>query len=237
VVRGPAALLGVVGVNLAYVLVAPSLPELHPPELSAAVSCTVGLVLVLAIVVGLVAMADARWALIPAVAGAGLIVAALDANSVAAAATPFEAALVACLGIAFAVVFDAPALALALPLFVAAIDIAQAYAGGSPGVFTLSTTKPGDALVLELPDWGTGLAAARLSVAHVVFFAAFAAYARRLALRERAAEVGMLCSLLVAIGCQVFLDVELPVLALIAVGYLLPNVDRFRPLFAQARGG
>jgi hypothetical protein len=237
VVRGPAALLALVGGVLAYVLVAPSLPELHPPELSAVVSCTVGLVLVLAIVIGLVAIADARLALIPAVAGAGLIVAALDANGVGVAATPFEAALVACLGIAFAVIFDAPALALALPLFVAAIDVAQSYAGGSPGLFTLSTTKPGDALALELPDWGTGLAAARLSVAHVVFFAAFAAYARRLALRERAAELGMLCGLLVAVGCQVFLDTELPALALIAAGYMLPNLDRFRPLFARGSSG
>jgi hypothetical protein len=167
------------------------------------------------------------------VAGALLIVAALDANGVAAAATPFEAALVACVGIAFAVIFDAPALALALPLFVAAIDIAQAAAGGSAGLFTLSTTKPGDALALELPDWGTGLVAARLSVAHVVFFAAFAAYARRLPLRERAAEIGMLFGLLVAVGVQIFLDTDLPALALIAAGFLIPNVDRFRPLFAK----
>ena len=89
-------------------------------------------------------------------------------------------------------VFDAPALAVALPLFLAVIDIAQALGGGSAGLFTLSTSKPGDALTLELPDWGTGLAAARLSATDVVFLGAFAAYARRLGLRERAAEVGML---------------------------------------------
>ena len=86
-VRGPAALLAVVGAALAYVLVAPKLPELHPPELSALVACGIGLTFVVAIVAGLVAVADAPLALAPALAGAGLIVAALDVNDAAAAAT------------------------------------------------------------------------------------------------------------------------------------------------------
>jgi hypothetical protein len=237
VVRGPAALLAVVGAALAYVLVAPELPELHPPELSALVACGVGLTFVVAIVAGLVAMADTPVALAPALIGAGLLVAVLDVNEVAAAATPFEAILFACAGIAFAVVLDTPGLAIALPLFVAVIDIVQARSGGAAGLFTLSTPRPGDALTLELPDWGTGLAAARLSVPDVVFLAAFAAYARRLGLRERAAEVGMLLALLVAVASEVLLDSELPTVALIAVGYLIPNVDRVGSLFARAPEG
>ena len=232
-VRGPAALLAVVGVALAYFLVAPELPKLHPPELSALVACTVGLTLIVAIVAGLAAMADSPIALFPAVAGAALLVAALDANDVGAAATPFEAILLCCLGIAFAVVFDVPALAVALPLFLAVIDIVQAQGGGSAGLFTLSTSKPGDALTLELPDWGTGLAAARLSAPDVVFLGAFAAYARRLGLRERAAEAGMLVGLLAAVASEVLLDSELPTIALMAVGYLAPNVDRVGALFAR----
>ena len=83
-------------------------------------------------------------------------------------------------------------------MFLAVIDIAQARAGGSAGLFTLSVAKPGDALTLELPDWGTGLAAARLGAPDIVFLGAFAAYARRMGLRERAAELGMLVGLLVA---------------------------------------
>ena len=233
-VRGPAALLAVVGAALAYFLVAPELPQLHPPELSALVACTVGLTLVVAIVAGLAAMADAPLTLYPAVIGAGLLVAALDANDVGAAATPFEAILLCSLGIAFAVVFDAPALAVALPLFLAVIDIVQAQGSGSAGLFTLSTSKPGDALTLELPDWGTGLAAARLSAPDVVFLGAFAAYARRLGLRERAAEVGMLLGLLAAVASEVLLETELPTIALMAVGYLAPNVDRIGALFARA---
>ena len=236
-VRGPAALLAVVGAALAYVLVAPKLPELHPPELSALVACGIGLTFVVAIVAGLVAVADAPLALAPALAGAGLIVAALDVNDAAAAATPFEAVLFGCLGVAFAVVFDTPGLAIALPLFVAVIDIVQARTGGSAGLFTLTTSRPGDLLTLELPDWGTGLAAARLSVPDIAFLAAFAAYARRLGLRERAAELGMLLGLLAAVAGEVLLDSELPTVALIAVGYLIPNVDRIGSLFARAPEG
>jgi hypothetical protein len=237
VVRGPAALLGLLAAALVYALVAPSLPELRPRELSVLVACAVGLVFVVGVVAGLAAVADSPIALVPAVAGAALLVAALDANGVAAAATPFEVALFGCLGMAFAILLDAPALAVALPLFVGGIDVIQAATGGSAGLFTLSTTSPGDALTLELPDWGTGLAAARLSVADVVFLAAFAAYARRLGLRERAAEAGMLVGLLAAAAAEVLFATDLPALGLIAAGYLLVNVDRFGPLFARASEG
>jgi hypothetical protein len=197
------------------------------------VASTIGLTFVVAIVAGMAAMADSPFTLLPAVLGAGLLVAALDANGVAAAATPFEVVLLCSLGIAFAVVFDVPALAVALPLFLGAIDVAQAVGGGSAGLFTLSTSKPGDVLTLDLPDWGTGLAAARLSATDVVFLGVFAAYARRLGLRERAAEVGMLLGLLVAVASEVLLDTQLPTIALMAAGYLVPNVDRLAALFAR----
>jgi hypothetical protein len=74
-------------------------------------------------------------------------------------------------------------------------------------------------------------------VPDIVFVAAFAAYARRLGMRERAAEVGMFLGLLAAVASEVLLDTELPTLALIAVGYLAPNVDRISSLFARAPEG
>jgi hypothetical protein len=237
VVRGPAALLAVLGAAFAYVLVAPQLPQLHPRELSALVACGVGLAFVVAIVSGLVAVADAPVVLVPALAGAGLIVAALEAGDAAAAATPAEAVLYGCAGIAFAVVLDAPALAIALPAFVAAIDIAQALGGGHAGVFALSTPRPGDALSLDLPAWGTGLSAARLGVPDLVFLGALAAYARRLAMRERAAEVGMFAGLLAAAASEVLFDAQLPTIALLAAGYLVANIDRLGALSASPREG
>jgi hypothetical protein len=237
VVRGPAALLAVLGAAFAYVLVAPQLPQLHPRDLSALVACLVGLALVVALVSGLVAVADAPIVLVPALAGAGLLAAALEAGDAAAAATPVEAALYGSAGIAFAVVFDAPALAIALPAFVAAIDVAQALGGGHAGLFALTTSRPGDALALDLPDWGTGLAAARLGVPDMVFLGALAAYARRLGMRERAAELGMFAGLAAAAVCEVLLDAQLPTVALIALGYLAPNVDRVGALLRLPREG
>jgi hypothetical protein len=237
VVRGPAAVLALLGAALAYVLVAPSLPQLHPPELSALVGCAIGLALIVAIVAGLVPVADAPLALAMGAAGAALIVAALDINGVAGAATPFEAVLFACAGIAFVVALDVPLLAVALPAFVAAIDVAQALGGGQAAVFMLSTPKPGDLLTLELPDWGTGLAAARLGAADVVFLAVFAAYAHRLRLRERATAASMLAALLAGAAAEVLLDARLPTIALLAAAYLVVNADRLRALFGTAREG
>ena len=92
-------------------------------------------------------------------------------------------------------------------------------------------------LTLELPDWGTGLAAARLNATDVLVLGAFAAYARRLGLRERAAEVGMLLGLLIAAASEVLFDTQLPTIALMAAGYLVPNLDRVRPLFARPAEG
>ena len=43
----------------------------------------------------------------------------------------------------------------------------------------------------------------------------------------------MLVGLLVAVASEVLLDSELPTIALMAVGYLAPNVDRLGALFAR----
>ena len=129
----------------------------------------------------------------PAVLGALLLVGALSAADAGAVATPVEAILCGCLGIAFAVVLDVPALAVALPLFVAARRRhrpgrrrarARCWRGDLPAA--------GDPLTLELPAWGGGPAVVHVSVADVVFLAAYAAYAQRFALRVVASSVAML---------------------------------------------
>ncbi len=184
------------------------------------------------------AVADAPLVLVPALLGAGLVVAALEAADAGAAATPFEALLFGCLGVGFAVLFASPALAVALALFVGTLDLAGALAGGPDGLVTTTTTRGGDALALELPDWGTGLVAVRLGVADVVFLAAFATLARRgRALRERAAVAAMLAALLAAVVAEALWDVSLPPLALLAAAYLATNADRLGGLFAPADEG
>ncbi len=92
----------------------------------------------------------------------------------------------------------------------------------------------GDPLTLELPAWGGGLPAARVSAADVIFLAAFAAYAHRFGLRPRATIAGMLAGFVLALVLSVVLDRDVPALPLVAAGYLLPNVDRLRGLFHRA---
>ena len=101
-----------------------------------------------------------------------------------------------------------------------AIDVVQRSEAARRGFHAVDLASPATCSRLDLPDWGTGLAAARLSATDVLFLGAFAAYARRLGLRERAAEFGMLLGLLVAVASEVLLDMQLPTIALMAAGYL-----------------
>ena len=88
VVRGPAAVLmrlpTLLTAGLAYMLAAPALPVLHPDELAALIACAIGIGVVVAIVAGLVAASDLRFALGLALLGAALIAAGLNAAGVAA---------------------------------------------------------------------------------------------------------------------------------------------------------
>ena len=182
-------------------------------------------------------MADSPLALVPAVLGAALLVAALDAADVGAAATPFEAMLFGCLGIAFAVVLRRAGAGRRA----AALRRRHRHRAGARRrvgrPLALSTSKPGDALTLELPDWGTGLAAARLGRRRRRLPRRLRGLRAALGPAQRAAAVGMLLGLLAAVASEVLLDSELPTLALMAVGYLAPNVDRLRALFARPADG
>jgi hypothetical protein len=234
-VRGPAALLGLLALSLGYFLLAPALPVLHPQDLGTLVASAIGIAAVVAVVAGLVATADVRLAAGLALLGAGLIAAALDVAGVASAATPFEAVAYGCAGVAFALIFDVPLLALALPLFVAGVDVITSSGGAHGATFGLTLSRGGDALGLELPAWGLkGLAVGRIGIAEVVFIAAYATYARQTVLRERAGEIGMGIALLGAAAVEVLADTRLPTLALIGAGFLLPNLDRIGRLAATS---
>jgi peptidoglycan/LPS O-acetylase OafA/YrhL len=102
VVRGAAALLGLALGALAYFLVAPSLPALHSLDAAIAVAATVGLGFVVALAAAPGPAVAAPFSLVPLVLGAALLVAVLDAARAGAAASPFEALLFGCAGVAFA---------------------------------------------------------------------------------------------------------------------------------------
>jgi hypothetical protein len=237
VVRGAAALLGLALGALAYFLIAPALPAFHSLDVAIAVAATAGLALAVALAAAPAPAVHAPFTLAPAVLGAGLLVAALDAARAGAAASPFEALLLGCAGVAFAALLDAPALALALPLFVAAIDLSGAV-GAAPGaLLSPDAARPGDPLTVELPGWGGGLPAARLTTPELVFLAAYAGYAHLFDLRRRASVIAMLAALVATVGLGLALDRRVPALALMSGAFLAVNADRLARLFASPREG
>ena len=87
-VRGPAALLAVALGALAYFLIAPSLPAPQSLDVAIARAATAGLGFAVALAAGPAAAVTAPFSLVPAVVGAVLLVAVLDAARAGAAASP-----------------------------------------------------------------------------------------------------------------------------------------------------
>jgi len=188
--------------------------------------------------VGILAVAAATLALLPArgtvagpllvALGAGLIVAGLNAAGVGAGANAFEALLAAAVGLILARVLGAPAVAVIVPVFVAAIDLYSVLTGPARRLLD-SGGSAVDALSFVLPAWGGGLAG-RLGVSDAIFLAMFAAWAWRFGLRRRATVAAMVGGLVAALWLSVALDTAIPALPLLVAGYLLPNGDRLLDL-------
>ena len=167
--------------------------------------------------------------------GSFLLVLVLNVADAGAAATPIESIAYASAGALFAIGLLTPALALALPVFVAGIDLLSTFAGGpSELLANAGQTQPGDPLSLELPDWGNGLPAGRIGISDAVFAGVFLLFTRRFGLRPRATAVGLAAASIVATGLRVWLDTAIPVLPLMAAAYFLINADRLAPLLYAA---
>jgi hypothetical protein len=235
VVRGAAAVLAPFGAALAYLLLAPSLPRIHGAEAAAIVAGAVGALLLAACAAAAAPAGDSRLLIVLSLVGAFLVVAGLEAANVGAAASMPEALLYGLVGAGFAAVLDTAALALALPLFAAAVDAATVI-GGGPGALSQAAPPRGDPLTLDLPAWGGG-SVGHLGIVDMVFLGAFAAYARRQGLRRRAAAIGMAVGLAGAFAAQVIADRPIPALPFLAAGMLVPNLDRLGALFRRAIQG
>jgi hypothetical protein len=237
VVRGASAVLGLALGALAYFLVAPALPALRSLDAAIAVAAAVGLAFVVALAAAPGPAVSAPFSLAPLVVGSALLVAVLDAARAGAAASPFEALLFGCAGVAFAALLDAPALAVALPVFVGALDASGAV-GASPGALLAGdAARPGDPLTVELPGWGGGLPAARVTAAELVFLAVYVAYAHRYALRPRASAIAMFVALVTTVVIGLASDRRVPALAVMAAAFLAANADRLPGLLGRPRDG
>jgi hypothetical protein len=211
----------------AYFLAAPALPALPAGDVTVLVAGSIGLLLV---AVCTLCVLPAYEMLIPPLLvalGAGLLVAALnaDANGVGAGANVVEALLAGAGGLLFARWLAVPAIALAVALFVAAVDVLSVALGPASRMLDDGTARV-DALSFDLPAWGGAGSAGHLGLSDAFFLSLFAAWAWRFGLRRGATIAGMLLGLVGALGLSVALDRAIPALPLLAAGYLLPNADR-----------
>ena len=234
-VRGPAALLGASALALTYFLVAGDLPDIGTGDTAVIVSSAVGVAMVSAVVLTLVWSGDAIAPLVLVLAGSGLLVAGLDAAGTGPGASTFEALLAGSLGALLGRLLAAPAVAVAIPLFVAAVDTWSVASGPSSRLIH-GEPRGAAELTFDLPSWGGSLgdAAARLGLTDAVFMAMFAAWSMRFGLRPRATAAGMVLGLIATVVLSVTTERAIPALPLLAVGYWLPNADRLASLLRRA---
>jgi hypothetical protein len=227
VVRGPAAVLGLLAAAQAYLLVTPELPEIASGDVATFVACAVGAAVVFACVAGVVPMGDVTPLLVLVAIGALTLMAGLAVAKVGAAATAVEAIAYGATGALFARMLMAPSLALALPVFVALIEIASALAGGPGEVLTgAGATHLGDPLALELPAWGGGAAAGAAGITEAVFAGVFLAYGRRYGFRHVPSAAALWAAFAGAVALKVWADTTVPVLPVMVAAWLLVNADR-----------
>jgi hypothetical protein len=220
----------VTAVAWVYFLCPKLLPAIHDDETSRIVAGVVATVLIVIVAAGVATLADAPLVVPLVLLGAALVAGAMNAANVGAAATVPETVVYACIGILVALWLDAPALVLAIPVFVAGIEVIGALGGSTHGV-AYGALRGGDPLTLELPDWHNGLSAARLGLADIVFTGIYATYARRMELRFLATAIGMAIALALGLALSIAENTALPELGFLGAGFLLPNIDRVLALF------
>jgi hypothetical protein len=226
---GPASLaLGVPLLALAYFLGAPYLPALQAGDTTILVAGCVGLLMIAATTLSLLGARDSVTGLLLIALGCGLIAGALNAEGAAgvgAGANVVEAMFAAAIGLLFAQLLRAPPIAIAVPFFVAAIDVWSVFSGPTEELLA-GGTPSADPLSFDLPAWGHAGSAGHLGVSDAIFLAMFAAWAFHHELRRTATLAGLSLGLLASLALGIALDEAIPALPLIAAGYVLPNLDR-----------
>jgi hypothetical protein len=233
---GPATLAFAVPlVAFVYFLAAPALPALPAGDETALVGSGIGMLLVAATTLALLPAHETLFGPLLIILGAGLIVAALNADGsggVGAGANVFEALLAGAAGLLFARWLATPLIAAAVPLFVAAVDVWSVASGPSSRMLADGTDRV-DPLSFDFPAWGDAGSAGHLGLSDALFLSLFAAWAWRYGFRRRATLLGMTLGLLAALVLGVAFDRAIPALPLIAAGYLLPNLDRIGRLLGH----
>lgn len=222
-------------VALVYFLAAPALPAITPGDATFLVAGSVGALFVAVTTLALLPAHDTRIGPLLIILGSGLLVAALNAGGsegVGAGANVVEALLASALGLMIARQFATPMSAVAVPLFAALVDIVSVWNGPTAWMIEDGTERV-DPLSFDLPAWGDAGNAGYLGLSDAIFLSIFAAWSERYGFRRRLTLSAMVLGLLAAPALSVALDQAIPVLPLIAAGYLLPNIDRIGSLLAR----
>lgn len=199
---------------VAYVSLAPSLPASGSYELR--LDAALATAVVLAAVLAVAPLAEAWPAAVLLALGAGLLAASFDQVDGRAGASVPEALAWCAGGLLFARAFGTAAVAVAVPLLLAGLDIAGVI--GSTSILD-DVARAGDPLTLELPAWGGGQAAV-LPALQAGVLGALAAWASRHGFRTPWTSVFMLEAAVLGVV------LGLPSIALVVVAFLLPNADR-----------
>lgn len=219
----------------AYFLAAPALPALPAGDATVLVAGSIGLLMVAASTLALLPARETLIGPLLIALGTGLIVAALNsdgARGVGAGANVPEALLAGATGLLLARWLAGPAIAVAVPLFVAAIDVWSVASGPSSRLLAAGAPRV-DALSFDLPAWGDMGSAGHLGLSDALFMSMFAAWAWRYDLRRWWTLGGITLGLIASLALGILLDRAIPALPLIAAGYLLPNLDRLGPLLQR----
>jgi hypothetical protein len=231
---GPGTLaIGAPLVALAYFLAAPALPALPAGNTTWAVAGGVGMLMVAASALALLPAYESLVGPLLIALGAGLLVAALNVAEIGAAANVPEAMLASAIGLLFARWLATPVIAIAVPIFVAAIDV-WSVASGPTSRLLKDGTDSVDPLSFDLPAWGHMGSAGHLGLSDALFLSMFAAWALRYGFRRGATIAGLTLGLIAALVLGLVLDRTIPALPLLAAGYLLPNLDRVPALLRYA---
>lgn len=229
--------IGVPLVALAYFLAAPALPELPAGDATVLVCGGLGVLMIAATTLALAPARETVVGPLLIALGAGLLVAALNLGGdagVGAGANVPEALLAWTIGLFLARYFATPIVAVAVPLFVAGVDV-WSVASGPTSRLLAGGAERVDPLSFDLPAWGGAGSAGQLGVTDAIFLSMFATWALRHGFRPAATMIAMTLGLLAALVLSVVLDTPIPVLPLLAAGYLLPNVDRIGGLLGHER--
>jgi hypothetical protein len=234
VARGPAAVLAAYAAALVYFALADSLPALATTDATAIVSGAVAMVALAACTLTLLPARDEPAALLALAAGGLLLGGALTATGADPGANVAKALFAASAGMLLAAWLSLPQLVVLIPVFVAAIDVVSVLAG--PTSVLLRERSPAvDYLSFSIPAWGGG--GEELGVSDLVFLGFYASAAWRHGLRRTATAVGLVLGLIAAVVAGVLTDRTLPVLPALALGLLVPNLDRLGPLLRTDDGG